>query len=1424
MPDADALIAQLATMAHVLSGGAETVGHGADLTRADALAWYKANWDALLAILRQEVGSGSPARVARTGYHLLPYLFIRRDWPTIVEVADIIVDAADAADDPGRWLSAQQALGVALQQMGDREAAHDTFTTIAESTDDPGTRAQAIAHLGQLARENYNLPEAARLLGDAIVLYRQAGSLVGEARTLGNLANVRRDLGAIEDAHAASAQALELFLQAGEAEDIARALRTVAADHLVSGRLSEGVAALGEAADRFAELGIAQDAEESYTTLVNVLVRHRRYADARAAVEQIRGQATGSAIDSNTLSFVVDVSEAADQLLQAHTEQARNEVVTRWPLLLDPSLASLVRRAWLNLAEAGATDVESAVASAMEYLRKRMAGHAERAVQSTWQELLELAAQDKQALPKQVRKHVAHWQAAQEGDVRIRQLLAGLKRVPRGARLVRSWFHRVLADEYLTTVTGSRSAAIEASIQHGEQALTLLTRDATPDHWALTHARLATAFRYRLLGDPAANADRAIVHCRHALTVARRGSSPEQWAALMTNLANAYGQASGDRARNLRRALARHQAALRVFTEDGYPAQWAQVNTNIAFALMNEALAGDPGNLEQAIGYLTRASRVWSLSADLSAAIELNLAYCYMHRGRGDAQANADAAIQHAREAYNRHEQLGDTFQMAKSAAMLGGTLATHSARPTAEDLEQAIDWHERARALVGVDEAPLFWAGATDDLAGLYLRRPSGSPEENWQRAVELHTEALDTYARFGDAMEHARAQYNLAATLIVRGRDEDLDRAAELLERSLEVRLETATPVQWAESTVMLAQIRLRRDSDLGGSESDLGALRHVVEVLGESAPERIQEAWRTLGEVYGARGRWPEAAEALLAAIENAERTYHATLLRSAKEESLAASADLAPGAGYALARAGRPADAAVVLERGRVRLIGDRLDRDRVDLAQVRERHPAAFSVFEEAAARLRALETHQLRPQHPGGGATTRDPALDRRMRAAIVDAQAQLEAAIAAIRQLPGAARFLDQPDWHTVAGAVAVGEALAYLVTTEHGSAAIVVFPDDGEPTSILCPLTMAELQRAFIDLVAEPSLTDLPSAGAAPADPLDTLLDVLGQGLIGPLAELLNAAGVGRVHLVATGLLGTLPVHAARFVSGNETAHLIDRFEVSYAPSARLLASARVAAAASNSDPMLAGVGNPLPNPQPLPFAEQELAYVAALFPVGRSRVRYREAADRSALLDMLPGATYVHFACHGGYYYGDPLASRLELSSGDTLTLADLLSGDVLARARLVVASACESAAIDVLRTPDEALGLPTAFLQSGAAAAVGTLWPVPDISCALLMIRFYTLHLLGDPDTGEAPMSLPRALAAAQRWLRTVTADELADLFDRRLALAGDADVTGVDAVSLTAIAAEQSLRFRLSDPTGRPFAMPLHWAPYVLVGV
>jgi CHAT domain-containing protein len=83
---------------------------------------------------------------------------------------------------------------------------------------------------------------------------------------------------------------------------------------------------------------------------------------------------------------------------------------------------------------------------------------------------------------------------------------------------------------------------------------------------------------------------------------------------------------------------------------------------------------------------------------------------------------------------------------------------------------------------------------------------------------------------------------------------------------------------------------------------------------------------------------------------------------------------------------------------------------------------------------------------------------------------------------------------------------------------------------------------------------------------------------------------------------------------------------------------------------------------------------------------------------------------------------------------------LTLGRLLETEgSLGHPRLVVLSACETGLYDINRNADEFIGLPATFMQIGATGVLGSLWQVDDLATALLMARFYDLHL----DKGVAP---------------------------------------------------------------------------------
>ena len=154
------------------------------------------------------------------------------------------------------------------------------------------------------------------------------------------------------------------------------------------------------------------------------------------------------------------------------------------------------------------------------------------------------------------------------------------------------------------------------------------------------------------------------------------------------------------------------------------------------------------------------------------------------------------------------------------------------------------------------------------------------------------------------------------------------------------------------------------------------------------------------------------------------------------------------------------------------------------------------------------------------------------------------------------------------------------------------------------------------------------------------------------------------------------------------------------------------------------------LLAIANPEPAPGDLPilrFAGFEATDATRHF----TRAVMLTAADAGLdrVLNALDDHPFVHFAVHGQFMPDDPTHSGLILGGG-RLTLDRLYTRENATAARLTVLSACQTAVTDMRSLPEEAIGLPAALLRAGYAAVVGTLWPVNDVSTALLTMRFYT----------------------------------------------------------------------------------------------
>jgi CHAT domain-containing protein len=387
-----------------------------------------------------------------------------------------------------------------------------------------------------------------------------------------------------------------------------------------------------------------------------------------------------------------------------------------------------------------------------------------------------------------------------------------------------------------------------------------------------------------------------------------------------------------------------------------------------------------------------------------------------------------------------------------------------------------------------------------------------------------------------------------------------------------------------------------------------------------------------------------------------------------------------------------------------------------------------------------------------------------------------------------------------------------------------------MAILLEDGNLTPVPFDLTEADLESLLI--VADGGtliggyLSVQFSAGNR-EETLNHVLDTLGSKMMAPISahmgilpEKADAAISRTVILIPTGRLSLLPLHAVPWRANGGSRILLDYFNVAFVPSLRSLSHCLEALNSCSATGMkFCAVGNPLPLPDgyaSLEFARAEVEEISRNF--ADSALFCEETAVLPAVEECLDQGMYLHFSCHGEFDPNDPMLSGILLSGG-RFTLRKLVTRPELKKARLVVLSACQTAITEFNRLPEEVIGLPSGFIQAGASGVVGSLWPVNDISTALLMIKFYQYHLAGDPLNSIPPLSPVSALRKAQLWLRDLTNADLADLFDEyRKAAAKRQGGMPQD------LAQSQFRAHALNPPGEHPYSQPYYWAAFAFFGM
>jgi tetratricopeptide (TPR) repeat protein len=582
-----------------------------------------------------------------------------------------------------------------------------------------------------------------------------------------------------------------------------------------------------------------------------------------------------------------------------------------------------------------------------------------------------------------------------------------------------------------------------------------------------------------------------------------------------------------------------------------------------------------------------------------------------------------------------------------------------------------------------------------------------------NFEEAERVLAGAADKFAAAGDLPMLSGVMLEQASLLAARG---DREAALDTARQALEHLSEQDRPVEQVYAHLRLADLLL---PDVERAESHLLAAQRLAYRL--ALPHLRFRLNERLGHMRRLQGRDEEARVLLEAAVDEIER-LRGTVAQDAMRASFLRDKTAAYEDLLLLHLAREDAEgvrrAFAVAERAKSRSL--------VDLLTGVEEKGTTLSADPELEEQLRELQADLNATYNRLLGVAGEDedevPVLDLQQRAVELEreiSRLRLQATTTldpfadlgafegdALEQPPSDAVLLT---YHIVGDEimafVGVGDRLRVLRNL--GSLAVV--------TELLQRLNMQwDRFRVGPDFVEQ----HMPLLERSAREILSHLYIVL----VAPIEALLEEGGLtdgtgaqGKLVIVPHGLLHQIPFHA--LFDGER--YLLERFEISYAPSARVYTLCQ-----QQNPPQLADRALVMSVPDPLiPAVTEEARAVARHLP--GAEVLNDGRATTQALKSVSPGCDVLHLACHGLFRADNPMFSSLKLHDG-WLTAADVMQLDLAGA--LVTLSACESGRNEVF-AGDELIGLTRAFLGVGASTLVVSLWVVQDETTASLMEKYY-----------------------------------------------------------------------------------------------
>lgn len=910
-----------------------------------------------------------------------------------------------------------------------------------------------------------------------------------------------------------------------------------------------------------------------------------------------------------------------------------------------------------------------------------------------------------------------------------------------------------------------RAENVETAIHSFEQSLSVFTPEADPEGWVVAQLNLGLAYSIRIRGVSADNFEKAIACCDAALASCDREVSPTNWASIQSIRASAYrNRIHGSESENIETAIKGFHAALQIYTRQDTPREWAQAQQNRANAYQHRILGRHGDNVETAIsGY--------------------------------------EAALQVFKPEFFPRE-------WAQATISLANAFRKRNRGVPAENREKSARLYDAVLNAVSRDELPHLWAEAHAHRAHTF------DNPINKDQAIAHFNAALEVFTRadvpkrwamnmMGRANAYlARSSAGQIGLPSARVRAYDIEKAITDYDDALTVCTQSNFPRQWALLQMNRACAYQKR---ILGKKADnlaeaISGHRRALEVRTfDSDPDEYLRAIRLLGDALSAAENWADAVDAYASARRTANLMIGLGADSVESERVLEEVQQLGPAQALAIAKVGRPAEALACLEAGRARQLALGLTRTTaraaLDLGD-QVVFDTRLAVLQNAEAKLRAATEE------------TRSEALS-----AVVAARSSFEEILQRGQAISSASE-LSLEDRLAILGRANI--TLAAPIFTDKSAILLIVPPG--------CAVEVVDMPDRSVDMTLELANREWAPGYNIILNPENIRNTFWGkwlatvEGIGAPLWNLfghdlvaaLDARGIASgspLALLPQGTLGNLPLGLTQDPETGE--RLVERYELMLAPSLSVFVDKP-----HSSRLGLASIINPTRDPK-LEAAEWEGTHVARHF--GSDAIEQLEGsnATHAAVVKALVNKSHWHFACHGAFEQENARRSGLVLADGDRLTLSDLLESDFLTPPRLVFLSACETGLHDIVFNAEEFLGIPAGFFQQGAQAVIASQWPVDDVATALIVDRFFELHIA----QGQRPSA---ALRSAQLWLRNLTGPHI----EAFLAVS-EANGTIRRSIRRATTPAHSQSEDNTQLQTvmeGKPFAHPYYWAGLAVYGM